>query len=187
MIHYRELSFKISPTGFKHTGLFPEQAVNWDFMADKIRARRAAGQGAQPLCLHRRRDLGLRRRRGRRSATWTPPRGWWRWARENAAAFRPAGQSRSAGLWTTAKSLWSGRSGGATAMTASSWTRPPTAAAPGVRCGSWRIQIYDLVELCAGVLVGRPAVFPAQLLHHRPFSVGHAVHFRGDGGEALSG
>lgn len=32
------LTFKVSPTGFKHTGLFPEQAVNWDFMAQKIRA-----------------------------------------------------------------------------------------------------------------------------------------------------
>ena len=60
VIHYKELSFQISPTGFKHTGLFPEQAVNWDCMADKIRARGAAGQGAQPLCLHRRRDLSLR-------------------------------------------------------------------------------------------------------------------------------
>ena len=35
-IEYKNLRFKISPTGFKHTGLFPEQAVNWDFMADKI-------------------------------------------------------------------------------------------------------------------------------------------------------
>lgn len=35
-IEYKGLRFKISPTGFKHTGLFPEQAVNWDFMADKI-------------------------------------------------------------------------------------------------------------------------------------------------------
>ena len=35
-IGYKQLRFKISPTGFKHTGLFPEQAVNWDFMADKI-------------------------------------------------------------------------------------------------------------------------------------------------------
>lgn len=31
-----ELRFLIEPTGFKHTGLFPEQAVNWDFMSDKI-------------------------------------------------------------------------------------------------------------------------------------------------------
>ncbi len=31
------LTFKIRPTGFKHTGLFPEQAVNWDWCAAKIR------------------------------------------------------------------------------------------------------------------------------------------------------
>ena len=36
-INYGPLTFKISPTNFKHTGLFPEQAVNWDFMANKIR------------------------------------------------------------------------------------------------------------------------------------------------------
>lgn len=36
-IRYKELTFKVSPTGFKHTGLFPEQAVNWDFMMDKIK------------------------------------------------------------------------------------------------------------------------------------------------------
>ena len=35
-INYRDLQFKISPTGFKHTGLFPEQAVNWDMMREKI-------------------------------------------------------------------------------------------------------------------------------------------------------
>lgn len=35
-IKYRELTFKVSPTGFKHTGLFPEQAANWDFIIDKI-------------------------------------------------------------------------------------------------------------------------------------------------------
>ena len=33
---YKNLRFKVSPTGFKHTGLFPEQAANWDFMMDKI-------------------------------------------------------------------------------------------------------------------------------------------------------
>ena len=36
-VHYRELCFKVSPTGFKHTGLFPEQAANWDFIIDQIR------------------------------------------------------------------------------------------------------------------------------------------------------
>ncbi|MGI6152625.1 MAG: class I SAM-dependent methyltransferase [Christensenellaceae bacterium] len=37
-VRYRELSFYVRPTGFKHTGLFPEQAANWDFMMEKIRA-----------------------------------------------------------------------------------------------------------------------------------------------------
>ncbi|NLD47740.1 MAG: SAM-dependent methyltransferase [Clostridiaceae bacterium] len=37
-ISYGGLSFYIEPTGFKHTGLFPEQAVNWSWMIDKIRS-----------------------------------------------------------------------------------------------------------------------------------------------------
>ena len=36
-ISYNDLSFKIKPMGFKHTGLFPEQAVNWDLMIDLIK------------------------------------------------------------------------------------------------------------------------------------------------------
>lgn len=36
-IKYKELTFNIKQMGFKHTGLFPEQAVNWDFMIDKIK------------------------------------------------------------------------------------------------------------------------------------------------------
>ena len=35
-INYKDLTFNIKPMGFKHTGLFPEQAVNWDWMIDKI-------------------------------------------------------------------------------------------------------------------------------------------------------
>ena len=36
-ISYKNLTFKVSPTNFKHTGLFPEQAANWDFMMNKIK------------------------------------------------------------------------------------------------------------------------------------------------------
>ena len=36
-IRYKDLTFNLKPMGFKHTGLFPEQAVNWDFMINKIR------------------------------------------------------------------------------------------------------------------------------------------------------
>ena len=35
-IKYKDLTFNIKPMGFKHTGIFPEQAVNWDWMMDKI-------------------------------------------------------------------------------------------------------------------------------------------------------
>lgn len=36
-IHYGPLTFQIRPMNFKHTGLFPEQAVNWDFAAAEIK------------------------------------------------------------------------------------------------------------------------------------------------------
>ena len=36
-VSYKDLTFKIKPMGFKHTGLFPEQAVNWDIMTDLIK------------------------------------------------------------------------------------------------------------------------------------------------------
>ncbi len=35
-IDYKDLTFQIKPMNFKHTGIFPEQAVNWDFMREKI-------------------------------------------------------------------------------------------------------------------------------------------------------
>ncbi len=45
------LSFKIRPTSFKHTGLFPEQAVNWDWFSSKITAAKAAGREVNVLNL----------------------------------------------------------------------------------------------------------------------------------------
>lgn len=37
-IKYKNLTFMVKPTGFKHTGLFPEQAVNWDYCDNLIRS-----------------------------------------------------------------------------------------------------------------------------------------------------
>lgn len=37
-IHYKGLTFRLKTMGFKHTGIFPEQAVNWDLAEEKIRA-----------------------------------------------------------------------------------------------------------------------------------------------------
>lgn len=36
-INYKDLTFHLKPFTFKHTGLFPEQAVNWDWFSEKIR------------------------------------------------------------------------------------------------------------------------------------------------------
>ncbi len=36
-INYKNLTFNIKPMGFKHTGLFPEQAVNWDWFSELIK------------------------------------------------------------------------------------------------------------------------------------------------------
>lgn len=41
-VDYKDLTFKVSPTGFKHTGLFPEQAVNWDYLRGKLSAQPGA-------------------------------------------------------------------------------------------------------------------------------------------------
>lgn len=36
-IAYRDLTFNVKTMGFKHTGVFPEQAVNWDYVSDLIK------------------------------------------------------------------------------------------------------------------------------------------------------
>ena len=40
-IKYKDLTFNIKQMGFKHTGLFPEQATNWEFVKEKIRGKNA--------------------------------------------------------------------------------------------------------------------------------------------------
>ena len=37
-VKYRELTFNVKPMNFKHTGVFPEQAANWDFIMETIRS-----------------------------------------------------------------------------------------------------------------------------------------------------
>ena len=40
-VSYGDLKFHVKPMGFKHTGLFPEQAVNWKWIIEKIKSRKA--------------------------------------------------------------------------------------------------------------------------------------------------
>lgn len=45
-VSYGDLNFIVKPMGFKHTGLFPEQAANWDSMRALIEGRRAENPGS---------------------------------------------------------------------------------------------------------------------------------------------
>ena len=86
-IGYKDLKFIIRPTGFKHTGLFPEQAVNWDYMSRKIREKVSSGRpvkvlnlfaytgGATLACAHA----------GAQVTHVDASKGMVQWARDNAA------------------------------------------------------------------------------------------------------
>ncbi len=71
------LTFIIEPTGFKHTGLFPEQAANWDYCSVKI--RHAVREGRSPRILNlfgytAARRLPVRQRARLKSSMSTRPR-----------------------------------------------------------------------------------------------------------------
>lgn len=73
-IRYQDLTFLVKPMGFKHVGLFPEQAVNWNFVRERIRA---AGRDIRVLNLLPTQEQ-LRSRVCRPAlllSMWTHPRG----------------------------------------------------------------------------------------------------------------
>jgi 23S rRNA (cytosine1962-C5)-methyltransferase len=51
-IRYGSLTFQLRPMGFKHTGLFPEQAVNWDWFSARIRSARSVRPETAPRVLN---------------------------------------------------------------------------------------------------------------------------------------
>lgn len=50
-LNYKNLTFKVCPTGFKHTGVFPEQAVNWSFQAETVKKAVESGRTVSVLNL----------------------------------------------------------------------------------------------------------------------------------------
>ena len=74
-IHYGDLTFQLKPMSFKHTGLFPEQAANWDFIDKMIRH---AGRPINVLNLFATPAVQRSRRQtpARPSAMLTRPRAW---------------------------------------------------------------------------------------------------------------
>ena len=133
-VHYKELTFNVKPMNFKHTGVFPEQAANWDFAMEKIRnAGRpisvlnlfAYTGGATIACAAA----------GASVCHVDAAKGMVAWAKENGGAFNPYALESGYQV-TTAASLSSGRFAGAGATTRSSWIRRAMEEVRPARCGS---------------------------------------------------
>ena len=153
-VSYGSLTFNIKPMNFKHTGLFPEQAVNWDFAMEKIRnAGRpirvlnlfAYTGGATVACA----------RAGASVCHVDAAKGMVAWARENA---RLSGLGEAPIRWIVddcgkfvEREIRRGKTYDAIIMDPPSYGRGPGGEV-------WKLEdnLYDFVKLCAGVLSERP-------------------------------
>ena len=149
-IGYGELRFRVKPMNFKHTGLFPEQAVNWDWMRSRIvDAKReisvlnlfAYTGGATVACLSA----------GASVCHVDAAKGMVAWAKENAALSGVAGGSVRWIVDDCAKfverEIRRGRRYDAIIMDPPSYGRGPGGEV-------WKLEdnLWDFVSLCAQVL-----------------------------------
>lgn len=156
-INYKNLKFNIRPTGFKHTGLFPEQAANWDWMIDKIKkAKRpikvlnlfAYTGGATVACASA----------GAEVCHVDAAKGMVNWAKDNIALSGLQNQTVRFIVDDVVKfverEIRRGRKYDAIIMDPPSYGRGPKGEV-------WKIEdkLYDFVELCMGVLSDDPLFF----------------------------
>jgi len=156
-IKYKELVFNIKPTGFKHTGLFPEQAVNWDFMMEKIRK---AGRPIKVLNLFAYTGGATLAcaKAGASVSHVDASKGMVAWARENAES---SGLTENPIRWLVddcekfvAREIKRGNKYDAIIMDPPSYGRGPNGEV-------WKLEdnIYELVKLCVGALSDNPLFF----------------------------
>ena len=156
-INYKDLQFKISPTGFKHTGLFPEQAVNWDMMREKITG---AGRSIKVLNLFAYTGGATlaAASAGASVCHVDAAKGMVHWARENAElsslAERPIRWIVDDCAKFVEREIRRGNRYDAIIMDPPSYGR-----GPGGEVWKLEDQIYDLVKLCTGVLSDEPLFF----------------------------
>ena len=156
-IKYKDLTFNIKPMGFKHTGLFPEQAVNWDWMRNKIKnAKReikvlnlfAYTGGATVACLAE----------GASVCHVDSSKGMVTWAKENVTSSGLADKKIRYIVDDVVKfvnrEIRRGNKYDAIIMDPPSYGR-------GTNGEVWQFEnnIYDLVELCTKVLSDKPLFF----------------------------
>ena len=156
-ISYKELRFQIKPTGFKHTGLFPEQAVNWDLFDRLIRQ---AGREIRVLNLFA--YIGgatlACAAAGASVCHVDASKGMVAWARENASLSH---LTEKPIRWIVddcekfvSREIKRGKTYDAIIMDPPSYGRGPSGEV-------WQLEerIYDLVQLCTGVLSDDPLFF----------------------------
>ncbi len=156
-IRYRELTFHLKPFSFKHTGLFPEQAVNWDWFASRIRS---AGRPVKVLNLFAYTG-GATIAAAKAGAAVThvdASKGMVAWARENAAS---SGLANAPIRWLVddcrkfvEREIRRGNHYDAVIMDPPSYGRGP-------KGEIWKIEdsIHSFVQLCAQVLTDDPLFF----------------------------
>ena len=153
-ISYKDLTFKISPTGFKHTGLFPEQAVNWDMMREKISG---AGRNIRVLNLFAYTGGAslAAAAAGASVCHVDAAKGMVHWARENAEL---SGLSERPVRWIVddcakfvEREIRRGSLYDAIILDPPSYGR-----GPGGEVWKLEDQIYGLISLCTGVLTEKP-------------------------------
>ena len=156
-INYGSLTFQLKPFSFKHTGLFPEQAVNWDWFSEKIRH---AGRPIKVLNLFAYTG-GATIAAAAAGASLThvdASKGMVTWAKENAAS---SGLSDAPIRWIVddcvkfvEREIRRGKKYDAIIMDPPSYGRGP-------KGEIWKIEeaIYPLVQLCAQLLTDKPLFF----------------------------
>lgn len=156
-IHYGDLTFSLKPMGFKHTGLFPEQAVNWDLMAQLIKK---AGRPVKVLNLFAYTGGATLACAGAGAAVThvDAARGMVAWAKENAAlsglSDRPVRYIVDDCIKFVSREIRRGNRYDAIVMDPPSYGRGPGGEV-------WKLEdgVYDLLELCLGVMSDRPLFF----------------------------
>ena len=156
-IGYRDLRFRLKLMGFKHTGLFPEQAVNWDFAAEKIRG---AGRPVSVLNLFGYTGAATLAclKAGARVCHVDASKGMVTWAKENAAA---SGLADRPVRWLVddcgkfvRREQRRGHRYDAVIMDPPSYGRGPNGEV-------WKLedQLYPLVRMCLPILAEKPLFF----------------------------
>ena len=153
-VRYKNLTFQVKPMNFKHTGLFPEQAVNWTFAQEQIRA---AGRPVSVLNLFAYTGAASIACAGAGASVChvDAARGMVQWARENAKA---SGLEDAPVRWIVddcakfvEREIRRGRKYDAIIMDPPSYGRGPAGEV-------WKLEdnLYPFVELCAGALSDDP-------------------------------